>query len=204
MFYHCDRNDHGLPYNPFKACVIPRPIGWVSTRSRAGVPNLSPFSFFSAVNERPPMVAFCANGRHVAGGEKDSVLNARETGEFVVNLATYALRDAINASSASVERDVDEFGLAGVTAMPGRLVKAPCVKESPVHLECAVHDILELPSSEEGWISRMVIGRVLGIHVDDAMIEDGMVKAERLQAISRLGYMDYAVTREVFQLNRPA
>ena len=203
MFYHCDRNDHGLRHNPFKACVIPRPIGWVSTVSRDGVPNLSPFSFFAAVNERPPMVMFSAGGLHVAGGEKDSVLNARETGEFVVNLATYALRDAVNASAAPVDRHVDEFKLAGVTPIPGQLVRAPRVAESPVHLECAVHAIHELPSSEEGWLSRMVVGRVLGIHIADAMIEDGMVKAERLQAISRLGYMDYAVTQEVFQLRRP-
>ncbi|MCW2241177.1 flavin reductase family protein [Azospirillum canadense] len=203
MFYRCDVNDHGLPYNPFKACVIPRPIGWISTVSVGGVPNLSPFSFFNAINERPPMVMYCPNGEHRDGGEKDSVKNARDTGEFVVNLASYDQRDAMNTSAASVPRGVDEFELAGLTKEASTLVRAPRLKESPVNLECAVVDILELPTSDDKRSGRMVLGRVLGIHIRDEVIVDGMVRAELLRPLSRLGYMDYAVTDSVFQLERP-
>lgn len=203
MFYRCDSNDHGLPYNPFKACVVPRPIGWISTVDAAGVANLSPFSFFNAINERPPMVMYCPNGHHSEGGEKDSVRNARETGEFVVNLATYDLRDAMNASAASVPRAVDEFELAGLTKEPSVTVRPPRVKESPIHLECAVIDIVELPGSDPAWIGRMVLGRVLGVHIRDDMIVDGMVRAELLRPIARLGYKDYAVVESVFQIDRP-
>lgn len=203
MFYRCDANDHGLPHNPFKACIVPRPIGWISTVDTAGVANLSPFSFFNAVNERPPMVMYCPNGYHLEGGEKDSVKNARETGEFVVNLASYELRDAMNASAASVPRSVDEFDLAGVTKEPSTLVRPPRVREAPVHLECAVTDILELPSSDPGWIGRMVLGRVLGIHIRDDLLVDGILRAELLRPLSRLGYKDYAVVDSVFQLDRP-
>lgn len=203
MFYRCDSNDHGLPYNPFKACVVPRPIGWISTVDAAGVANLSPFSFFNAINERPPMVMYCPNGHHSEGGEKDSVRNARETGEFVVNLATYDLRDAMNASAASVPRAVDEFELAGLTKEPSVTVRPPRVKESPIHLECAVIDIVELPGSDPAWIGRMVLGRVLGVHIRDNMIVDGMVRAELLRPIARLGYKDYAVVESVFQIDRP-
>ncbi|HXA92193.1 MAG TPA: flavin reductase family protein, partial [Steroidobacteraceae bacterium] len=111
-----------MPHNPFKACVVPRPIGWISTLDAAGALNLAPFSFFNAVSERPPMVMYCANGLHIEGGEKDSTQNARETGEFVANLATWELRDAVNLTSRRVPRTVDEFALAGLQPLPSTLV----------------------------------------------------------------------------------
>jgi flavin reductase (DIM6/NTAB) family NADH-FMN oxidoreductase RutF len=201
MFVSCDQPDPALSLNPFKACVLPRPIGWISTVDAAGRRNLAPFSFFNAISELPPMVMFCANGEHADGGEKDSVKNARETGEFVVNLATYDLRQSVNASSAEVGRAVDEFELAGLTAVPSRLVRAPRVAESPVNLECRVTEIRELPC--EGEIGRMVMGRVLGMHIADSAIVDGRVLAARLKPIARLGYREYASLGEIFKMTRP-
>lgn len=149
------------------------------------------------------MVMFTCNGHHIEGGEKDSVINARDTGEFVVNIVSYELADAMNRSSASVTRVVDEFDLAGVTKEQSRLVRAPRVKESPVHLECAVHQIIELPCTQKTWTTRMVIGKVLGVHVRDSLIADGMLRPELLRPVARMGYLDYAVADRVFQLERP-
>lgn len=204
MFYDCARNDHGLPHNPLKACVLPRPIGWITTLDKTGRVNLAPFSFFNLIAEQPPMVMYCPNGAHSEGGEKDSLKNVREHGEFVVNLATYELRHAVNVSAAPVGREVDEFELARLTKAPSRLVRPPRVKESPVQLECQVFDIVDLPGSMAGVPNHMVLGRVLGVHIRDEAIEDGQVRPERLRAISRLGYMEYAVTEQVFTMVRPS
>lgn len=204
MFIETERDDHGLPFNPLKACVVPRPIGWITTRSKAGIVNLAPFSFFNLVSERPPLVIFCPNGPHAEGGEKDSLRNVRETGVFVVNLATYDLRDQMNASAALLPRAIDEFAYAGLTPEPGRLVDLPRVKESPLHLECRLERIIDLPGEQDGVPNHMILGRVLGINIADEMIEDGKVKAERLKPIARLGYMDYAVVLETFTMPRPA
>ena len=201
MFFSCGQPDPALSPNPFKACVVPRPIGWISTVDESGNRNLAPFSFFNAISDLPPMVMFCANGEHADGGEKDSVKNARETGEFVVNLATWGLRQAVNASSAEVGRGIDEFELAGLTASPSRLVRPPRVAESPISLECRVADIYELPC--DGEIGRMVMGRVLGMHIADEAIVDGRVSAAKLQPIARLGYREYSVLGEIFKMTRP-
>jgi flavin reductase (DIM6/NTAB) family NADH-FMN oxidoreductase RutF len=203
LFYEFDRPDPALAPSPFKACVVPRPIGWISSLDASGVRNLAPFSFFNAISESPPMVMFCANGPHVSGGEKDSVKNVRETGEFVVNLATWELREALNASSACVARTVDEFELAKLTPASCLRVRAPRVLESPVSLECTVTDIYELPSDDPGELGYMVMGRVLGIHIADHAIVEGRVSPTKLRPIARLGYRDYAVIEEVFRMFRP-
>ena len=203
MFYDCALNDHGLPFNPLKGCVMPRPIGWISTLALNGSVNLAPFSFFNLVSERPPMVMFCPNGPHADGGEKDTLVNARDQGEFVVNLATWDLRHAVNASAAPLPRERDEFAHAGLTPQPSRLVRPPSVKESPVHLECRVFQIVTLPGAVAGVSNHMVLGEVLGVGIRDEAIVEGQVRAERLRPISRLGYMDYAVTDRVFTMPRP-
>ncbi len=204
MFIETERGDHGLPFNPLKACVVPRPIGWITTRSKAGIVNLAPFSFFNLVSERPPLVIFCPNGSHAEGGEKDSLRNVRETGAFVVNLATYDLRDQMNATAALLPRAVDEFVYAGLTPEPARLVDLPRVKESPLHLECKLERIIDMPGEQPGMANSMVLGRIVGINIADEMIEDGKVKAERLKPLARLGYMDYAVVEQTFTMPRPA
>jgi flavin reductase (DIM6/NTAB) family NADH-FMN oxidoreductase RutF len=194
----------GLKHNPFLALVAPRPIGWVSTVNAQGVPNLAPFSFFNAVSSRPPMVMFCANGTHNEGGAKDSLANARATGEFVWNLSTWALRQQMNDSSAPAPHGVDEFAATGLTKIASRVVKPPRVAESPVHLECVVTQIVDLiPDEKTGAPNTVTFGRVVGIHIDDNLIVDGRVDITRARPLARLGYLDYASIDTVFEIKRP-
>ena len=134
--YETARNDHGLPHDPFKSCVVPRPIGWITTIDSAGVLNLAPFSYFNACGDHPPQVMYAPSGHHVEGGAKDSLHNVQETGEFVASLATWEQREAMRVSSSHVVRSVDEFALAGLESEPARLVRPPRVKGAPIHLEC--------------------------------------------------------------------
>ncbi|GAB4232549.1 MAG: flavin reductase family protein [Methyloligellaceae bacterium] len=198
MFYDAVKNEHGLKHDPFKALVTPRPIGWISTLDGNGVVNLAPYSFFNAISDNPHYVMFSSLGR------KDSQRNAEETGEFVCSLATYDLRDQMNATSAAVPPDVDEFALAGLTPAPSRKVRPPRVAESPVAFECTYFQTLELPQDDPSRDAyNVIIGRVVGIHIDDAMIDDGRVDVARMRPIARLGYMDYTVVDKVFSLQRP-
>jgi flavin reductase (DIM6/NTAB) family NADH-FMN oxidoreductase RutF len=195
---------HGLRHNPFNAIVVPRPIGWISTVDATGNANLAPYSFFNAVAYTPPQVIFSATGNHATdGGFKDSVANVEATGEFVVNLATWDLREAMNRSAAPAPHGVDEFELAGVTKAPSRLVRAPRVKESPVHLECRHVQSVRLPSADPAAPNILVIGEVVGIHIDESVLVDGLVDYTRLQPIGRLGYQDYPRLGEVFAMSRP-
>ena len=195
----------GLSYNPFKALVVPRPIGWISSVDAAGVTNLAPFSYFNAVSSDPPMVYFAANGTHQAeGGDKDTLRNVRETGEFVCNLATWALQKPMNDSSTPAPRAVDEFEACGVTKLPSRLVRPPRVAESPVHFECKLLQLVELPADpKNGTRNTMAIGHVLGVHIDDALVVDGRVDILRAKPVARLGYLDFAVIERSFAMKRP-
>jgi flavin reductase (DIM6/NTAB) family NADH-FMN oxidoreductase RutF len=206
MFFRTDQK-HGLPHNPFNALVAPRPIGWISTLDRDGRPNLAPYSFFNGVSYAPPQVIFSGGQRPARRGEsvpmKDSVTNARETGEFVVNIATWDLRESMNVTSAHFPADVDEFEKAGLTKENSELVKPPRVKESPVHLECltvAVYPTLSVPGYAPNMI---VLGKVIGIHIDERVLTNGIVDQKKLQLIGRLGGHDYVRVDEVFQMRRP-
>lgn len=202
MFYET-KDHHGLKHNPFKSLVVPRPIGWVSSQDKDGVVNLAPYSFFNAVASEPPVVLFSSNGAHSEGSYKDSVKNVQETGEFVCNLATWETREAMNMTSSMVARSVDEFELSGLTPVPSRLVKPPRVKESPVHLECRYLQTVELPSDNPDLPNLVVFGQVVGIHIDDGIISDGMIDMNVFKPIARLGYFDYAVVDHVFSMRRP-
>lgn len=193
----------GLKHSPWLALVAPRPIGWISTISANGVPNLAPFSFFNAISSSPPMLMFCANASHSAGGRKDTFVNARDTGEFVHNVATEDVRFALNQTSAPAPREVDEFELAGVTKLPSRLVKPFRVAESPVSVECRVVKHLEFPADDEADRNTMIIGKVVAIHIRDDLIVEGRIDMRRLRPLTRLGYMDYAVINETFEMPRP-
>jgi flavin reductase (DIM6/NTAB) family NADH-FMN oxidoreductase RutF len=206
MFYRTDQK-HGLPHNPFNALVAPRPIGWISTLDRDGRPNLAPYSFFNGVAYTPPQVIFSGGPRPARRGEavpmKDSVTNARETGEFVVNIAVWELREQMNASSAHVPMGVDEFEIAGLTKEKAALVKPPRVKESPVHLECltvAVYPTLSAPGYAPNMI---VLGKVIGIHIDERVLTDGIVDQKKLKLIGRLGGSEYVRVDGVFAMRRP-
>lgn len=202
MFYRTDE-PHGLPHNPFNAIVVPRPIGWVSTLDAEGAVNLAPYSFFNAVAYFPPQVMYASTGNHVQGGLKDSVSNIKATGEFVMNMATWPLREKVNLTSAPAPHGTDEFEVAGLTKAPSELVAPPRVAESPVHMECRLVKVVELPADDPASPNLVVFGRVVAVHIDDAVIVDGRVDIERLQPISRLGYQDYGRVTEVFSMERP-
>lgn len=201
MFYTTAKNDHGLPYNPFKACVVPRPIGWISSVSHDGIVNLAPFSMFNQLGYDPPFVFFSGANRPGTGQRKDSVTNAEETREFVVNIATYDLREQVSMTAQHVDPGVDEFELAGLTKVPSRLVKPPRVEESPIHLECVYHSTLTLPANRRATIHHVVIGEVVGIHIRDNVITaDGRLDMIKIRPLARLGYMDYSSVTETFEM----
>lgn len=202
MFYE-PRNGHGLPHNPFNAIVVPRPIGWISTVDAEGNVNLAPFSFFNGVAYVPPQVMFATTAPHVQGGYKDSMRNALETGEFVVNLATWELREALNLTSTPAPPGVDELELAGLTAIASHLVMPPRVAESPVHLECTVTTHVELPTPDPDDPNTVVFGEVVGVHIADDLLVDGLVDVRKLQPIGRLGYREYVHVTDSFEMLRP-
>lgn len=202
MFYEPGKTDHGLRFDPFKSCVIPRPIGWISTLGRDGAANLAPYSQFQNLTFDPPYVMFSAN-QTTTGKRKDSANNAEQTGEFVWNMATYALREAVNKSATEYPPGVDEFGIAGVTKAPSRIVRPPRVAESPIHFECAYHSTLRLPGSMMGTVD-IVIGRVVAIHIaDDVLRDDGRIDVLKIRPIARLGYYDYTSIESVFEMTIP-
>ena len=202
MFYETSQNDHGLPHDPFKSCIVPRPIGWISTLSASNVVNLAPYSFFNGIGSSPQMVMFSSNGPRKNPG-KDSLANCAATGEFVFSMATWDLREAMNLTSAPVGPNVDEFELAGLEKAPSVLVKPPRVRASPIHMECTVHQIIELPSDDPAMRCAMVLGRVVGIHIDDAVLTEGLIDMAKVRPIARLGYMDYTRVDLVFDMPRP-
>jgi len=192
---------HGLPHDPLNAIVAPRPIGWISTVSAAGVRNIAPYSFFNVVNYSPPLVAFSSMGW------KDSVAKVKETGSFVWNLATRAQAEAMNRTSASVPADVDEFALAGLDTLPSRLVAADRVAGSPVQFECRLTQLIQLETKEARALDQwLVIGEAVGIHIDRAMLEDGIYQTARPRPITRGGGpADYFEITEdaLFKMRRP-
>ena len=203
MFYDTRKGDHGLPRNPFKSCVVPRPIGWITSISAAGAVNLAPYSFFNGVAGEPPMVMFATNGRKPDGSGKDSVANCEGTGEFVVNIATWALREAMNRTSLHAPGAVDEFELAGLETEASALVRPPRVKASPIHLECRFHQTVDLPARGPESRNAIVIGEVIGIHIADSVLTEGLVDMEKVKPIARLGYLDYTRVDHVFSMRRP-
>lgn len=201
MFYEPDKDNHGLPFNPYKSIVVPRPIGWISTISRDGVVNLAPYSQFNNVGYDPPYVMFSGNSFPDSGRRKDSVRNATDTGEFVVNMATYALRDAINITSQFLPPGTDEAVVAGLEMISSRMVKVPRVAASPVHLECKFHGSLALPGNAVDQVHNVVIGRVVGVHIrDDVITGDGKLDLLKIRPLARLGYFDYTTVKSVFTM----
>jgi flavin reductase (DIM6/NTAB) family NADH-FMN oxidoreductase RutF len=203
MYYEIAANDHGLPYDPLKGCVVPRPIGWISTISKAGVVNLAPYSFFNILSYDPPYVVFSAGGNVKDKGVKDTVVNVEETGEFVYNLATWAQREQVTRSALIVDRGVDELAAAGLTPLPSRLVRPPRVAGAPVHFECRHFKTIELPGRRPISSHRVVFGEVIAVHIDDDVItREGLVDVLKMRPISRLGYKDYCSIESIFQMEK--
>ncbi len=196
--------NHGLKYSPFKALIAPRPIAWVSSISPEGVRNVAPFSFFNAVADAPPMVMFCPNSPKANDNcQKDTLLNCERTGDFVVNLCSFDLREQMNATAAHYPANVDEFEKAGLTAAPSKKVKSPRIKEAPASLECEFMLRVRLPSTNSSIENNVLLGRVVAMHIADDLMVEGRVDMSRYRPISRLGYMDYSVIETVFTMERP-
>lgn len=204
MYYEIEDGEHGLPFNPFKACIVPRPIAWISTLSPKNIPNLAPFSISNQLAYDPPFVFF--SGSKVEDGvgrsprSKDSVANAETTGEFVWNMATYDLRHQVRDSSTPYAPDVDEFREIGLTPVESRLVKPFRVLESPISLECKYHASVCLPASRPVTMHQVVIGRVVAIHIADWALREGRIDFEKIKPLARLGYMDFTYVKEAFEL----
>lgn len=199
MFYDARKNDHGLPHDPVKAIIAPRPIGWITSMSAKGEINLAPYSFFNGVSSRPSVVMFSSEGR------KDSLAFIIETKEFVCNLVTWDLRDAMNKTSAPMARGVNEMEQAGLAAAPSRLVKPPRVAASPCALECQLLQIVPINDIEGRPIDcHVVFGQVIGVHIDDQFIRNGLLDTAAMKPIARCGYHNYAVVESEFRLVRPA
>jgi len=197
MFYEPNIG-HGLPNDPFKAIVAPRPIGWISTVDPQGRHNLAPYSFFNAISSAPPQVAFASEGM------KDSARNAKATGEFVCNLATAALAAGMNESAAMVPPEVDEFALAHLATAPCRLVRPLRVAASPAALECKVLEVLALRDLKGHATDRfLVLGQVVGVHIDEAFLSHGRFDTARAVPLARCGYREYASVTAVFEMLRP-
>jgi flavin reductase (DIM6/NTAB) family NADH-FMN oxidoreductase RutF len=203
MHYDPRRDTCPLPYDPFKSCTVPRPIGWLSTISKSGIVNLAPYSQWQNLTFDPPMVMFAAN-QHVDGRRKDTVVNAEETGSFVWNMATWELREAVNLSAVDYPHGVDEFEKAGVTKAPSIDVPAPRVAESPCHFECRYVSTHRLPGATTVGTVDVVFGEVIRIHVrDDVVLPGGKLDIAKIAPIARMGYYDYAVIRETFEMRIP-
>jgi len=202
IHFYEPRAGHGLPHDPFNAIVGPRPIGWISTRSHTGVPNLAPYSFFNAFNYTPPIVGFASIGY------KDTVRNVEETGEFCWNLATRTLAARMNATCAMVPSDVDEFALAGLTPAASRLVRAPRVAETPVSFECRLTQLIQLQGADGQAVpSWLVLGEVIGVHIARDTLKDGVYDTAHAGHILRGGgpadYFEVGPA-QLFRMSRPA
>ncbi|MCB1467351.1 MAG: flavin reductase family protein [Rhizobiaceae bacterium] len=192
-----------LPFSPFKSCTVPRPIGWLSTISESGVANLAPYSQWQNLTFDPPMVMFAAN-QYPDGRRKDTVTNAEKTGWFVWNMATYALREAVNISAMALPAGEDEFLKAGVTKAACIDAPGPRVAESPCHFECRYLSTHRLPGRSTVGTVDIVFGEVARIHVDDRFItEQGKLNIPAIRPIARMGYYDYTVVSETFEMRIP-
>jgi flavin reductase (DIM6/NTAB) family NADH-FMN oxidoreductase RutF len=200
IFFEPESRDRALlPWDPFKGVVVPRPIGWISSMSKAGQANLAPYSFFNGVLSRPRIVSFCSET------EKDAAAFAIESGEFCWSMATWALREQMNATSAGLPRGQSEFEYAGLATAPCRLIRAPRVADSPAAMECRVTQVVrvrDVDGRETGGV--VVYGQVVGMHLDERFVKDGRFDLAAVRPIARCGYDEYAVVERVFSMTRPA
>ena len=199
IFFEPKNRDRKLfPHDPFKGVIVPRPIGWVSTMSKAGELNLAPYSYFNGFNSWPQIVGFASES------VKDSASFAIESGEFVWSMATYALRDGMNASSAGLPCGQSEFEFAGLATAPSKLVRPPRVAASPASLECKVTQVLKLLNTEgKETGATVVFGQVIGMHIEERHMKNGRFDLAAVQPIARCGYDEYAVVERVFSMQRP-
>ena len=203
MFYEPEKNNHGLARAPFKSCAVPRVIGWISTISADGVPNLAPYSQFTNLTFDPPYVVVSIN-QDVYQKRKDTTVNIEETGEFVYNMVTYDLREAMNITAAGFPADMDEFEAAGLTKVKSEIVKPYRVGESPIQMECRYVQTIRLPGEGRMGTADVIIGKVVGVHIkDEFILPDGKIDILKIRPLARLGYSDYTVVEKSFEM-RPS
>ncbi|HLG26699.1 MAG TPA: flavin reductase family protein [Paenisporosarcina sp.] len=202
LFITADKNNTSFP-ELFRACIVPRPIGWITTQNLSGKINLAPYSYFNAVADSPPMIIFSTTSKHCDGRIKDTIDNVDQTREFVINAATYALRHQLNITAINCKREVDETKLANLNLIPSKLIHPPRIAGSPFHLECVLHEIIQLPQGGENAVNKLVIGKALCIHIDEGILTDGRVDIEKFHPIARLGYMDYTIVKDKFEMKKP-
>lgn len=198
MYYETSKNNHGLPHDPLKAIIAPRPIGWISTISTDGIPNLAPYSFFNLFAGSPPIIGFSSVIK------KHSQINAEQTGEFVYNFPSLDLIDQVSLSSSHVPAEVNEFDLAGLTMIDSTLVNVPRVAEARAHMECTYLQTIELPFELGKELPTcIVLGRVVAVHINDEYVKDGLVDTVSMNPVTRMGYMDYGTVGEAITKPRP-
>jgi flavin reductase (DIM6/NTAB) family NADH-FMN oxidoreductase RutF len=205
MFYDARKRDHGFKVDPLKSLIVPRPIGWISTVDPEGRVNLAPYSFYNAVSEFPPIVYFAVTGTYGNTPTKHSRMNAEATGEFVVNMVSEKLKERMNVTTAMFAYGIDEMKEAGLTPLPCRYVKPPRVAESPLALECRYWKTIELPLElgREALPGSMVLGQVVGVHIDESIVKDGRVDVAAFRPVARLGYSEYTTASNVWAMRRP-
>lgn len=201
MYFYQPALGHGLPHDPLNAIIGPRPIGWIASQDSQGQRNLAPYSFFNCFNYRPPIIGFSSTGW------KDSVRNITETKEFVWNLTTFDLAVRMNESSASLPHDEDEFVRAGLTPVASQVVSVPRVAESPVNFECRLSQCIQLTAADGTPIdSWLVLGEVVGIHIDESLLENGIYQTAKARPVLRAGGLSAYYTideSQRFDLVRP-
>lgn len=203
MHYSTKTDECPLPFDPFKSCTVPRPIGWISTISKSGQPNLAPFSQWQNITYDPPIVMFSAD-QHTDGRKKDTVINAEQTGYFVWNMATYDLREAVNKSAQPVPPGVDEFELAGVGKLPCIEAPGPRVAESPCHFECRYMTTLRFPGTTRVSDADVVFGEVIRVHIDETyLLPSGKLDILKIRPLARMGYYDYTSVTDLFEMRIP-
>ena len=192
-----------LKQDPYSALVMPRPVGWISSLNKKGMRNLAPFALFNLVSYKPPYVMFAPTGqvRRLESREgnilKDTFNNVMDTKQFVVNMATRKLRNSVWLSSVPAPPDIDEFEITGLTPIASEIVAPPRVKESPVHLECIYSQTIKLPHEDPELMNHLVIGKVVGVHIKDSVIKNGIIDEMKLEPMARLGYFNYTKVSEV-------
>jgi flavin reductase (DIM6/NTAB) family NADH-FMN oxidoreductase RutF len=204
MFYEPGRTNSGLPYNPFKSCCVPRPIGWISTVSKDGRQNLAPFSQFQNVTWDPPTVMIAVNCRP-DGSLKDTAANALETREFVWNMATYDLRQWVVSTAQDFPPETDEFQTLGIPTVSSHLVRPLRVAASPVHFECKLQQSLFIPCNTPEANTYLLIGEVVGVHIKEEFVSpEGMLDIMKIKPLARIGYLDYVTVESKFEVVSPS
>ena len=198
MFYDTKLNNHKMKYNPFKACLVPRPVAWISSVNNQGIVNIAPYSYFNAVADIPPTIMFSSSNKS-DGFDKDSVRNIEGTGEFVVNIASYCLRDKLNQSSSPLDHGISEAEVFAIETVSSIMVKPPRIKQAAISFECKHLKTIALEDAK----TKIILGSVVGIYIDDEIITDGKVDIIKLRPLARLGYNEYTFIEKTFTMDRP-